>query len=428
MSFIPRPANRRAYLPAVLVVAVLMTSCGGDDDDAGATTTSTASAAGNDATTTVVDVEPEDDDLETAVTEILEAAMEAGAIDWSRSGVQAPPTAVTAGVRMDGRDDVLVVVGEQVDGSPATATDPVPVSSLTGALSRTIALQLVDEGLLDPSATVDAWAPDMPGAAATTVQAVIEMRTGWSRWGAPGDDVVLDDLERVWTLSEVVALVSPSVTLDPDPSVVTTDLLMNDLVLGHVLEQVTGESLGALVESRIAGPLGLSGTEISDGSTHADGYRHGVFDLDGMIVDTSLFPTTAFFTWHTATFAAVSTVPDLLDLLDAWHAGALFTADRTPGPGRFGSDRATSVGDPASYDGLGVPFNGYCPCTVSGDGHEVAAIGRTPAGRVVGSDAYIFRYEDGISVVVQFNSEQAVDRAQTRAVADAIHAAATAAS
>jgi hypothetical protein len=65
---------------------------------------------------------------------------------------------------------------------------------------------------------------------------------------------------------------------------------------------------------------------------------------------------------------------------------------------------------------------------VSGDGHEVAAIGRTPAGRVVGSDAYIFRYEDGISVVVQFNSEQAVDRAQTRAVADAIHAAATAAS
>jgi hypothetical protein len=51
---------------------------------------------------------------------------------------------------------------------------------------------------------------------------------------------------------------------------------------------------------------------------------------------------TAYFTWHTATLAAVSSVPDLLDLLDAWQSGELFTSDRTPSP----SDSAPS-GRPA---------------------------------------------------------------------------------
>jgi hypothetical protein len=78
-----------------------------------------------------------------------------------------------------------------------------------------------------------------------------------------------------------------------------------------------------------------------------------------------------------------------------------------------------------SYDGLGVPFNGYCPCTAGGDGHEVTAIGRTPTGNIVGTDTHALRYVDGITVVVHFNIGQSADRAQVRAVADAIHEAAS---
>jgi hypothetical protein len=62
----------------------------------------------------------------------------------------------------------------------------------------------------------------MPAADATTVESLILMTTGWSRWSAPGDDVVLDDLDRPWPLTEVVELVSPTVSVHPNPSVATT--------------------------------------------------------------------------------------------------------------------------------------------------------------------------------------------------------------
>jgi CubicO group peptidase (beta-lactamase class C family) len=413
----PRRTRRLALL--LIAIALLVAACGAGDGGTAAGTTVGEPATESTAASTPA-AESRSTTLEAEITALLEAAMEPGAIDWTREGDAGDPTAVTAGVRMDGRDDVLVVVGTQADGTEAMATDPLSVGPLTGALARTIALQLVDEGILDPTATVDAWVPAMPVADVASVESLIEMRTGWSRWGAPGDDVVLDDLERPWTLTEVVDLVSPTVSVDPNPSVATTDVLMTDLILGHVLEQVTGEPLATLVEDRIAGPLGLADTTISDGDLPAR-YRHGVFDFDGEAVDTSMFPLTAYFTWHTATLAAVSSVPDLLDLLDAWQTGDLFTTDRTPSPERFGPERATSPSEIISYDGLGVPFNGYCPCTAAGDGHEVTAIGRTPTGNIVGTDTHALRYADGITVVVHFNIGQSADRTQVRAIADAIH-------
>lgn len=410
-------APRRAVLLAAAVMSTAA-ACGDSSEDSTPAVTAATDAESSE--------EPSAGLLEAEITTILEDAMEPEAIDWSKQGTPLPPTAVTAGVRMEGGDDVLAVVGTQVDGSPASPTDPLPVSSLTGALTRTVALQLVDEGELDPDATVEAWAPAMPGADAVTVRSMIEMTTGWSGSDDLGQDVVVDDLERRWTLAEVVDFVSPNVTRDSDPSVATTHLLLTDLVLGHVLEQVTGEALADLVDARIAGPLGLDDTAIVDG-TPLPGHRHGVFLFNGTDpVDTSMFPGTAFFTFHTATTAAVSSVPDLLDLLDVWQEGSLFSTERVPGPERFGAERATSVTDPVSYDGLGVPFNGYCPCSPAEGGHDVTAVGRTPAWTVLGSDAHVLRYADGTSVVLHFNSGQVVDRARLRAVADAIHAAAAA--
>ena len=71
----------------------------------------------------------------------------------------------------------------------------------------------------------------------------------------------------------------------------------------------------------------------------------------------------------------VSTPSDLLGLLEVWASGDLFTSDRTPSPDRWVPDPA---GNPTTYAGLGVPFNGYCPCTDVEGGIEPAAIGRVP--------------------------------------------------
>ena len=106
----------------------------------------------------------------------------------------------------------------------------------------------------------------------------------------------------------------------------------------------------------------------------------------------------------------------MLDLLDALVAGDLFTTDRTPGPDRFLDARLLD----GSVYGLGIPLNGYCPCeSAGGDTLNVAAVGRRPHG--LGTNVTIVRFPDGISVVLQFNSDSVVDKNDIWQVVLAIH-------
>lgn len=448
----PHPTTRGSGgIAALMAVTLAVSACSGSDDSSttepGAGTvpaTSAPSTVVPESTvpettapettvlettvpeTTVPDATVLADELATALQTVLDEAMRPGAIDWARGGVDVPPTLVRAGIRVDGRPDAFAISGTDVDGGQPGLDDPFGVSTLTGSLARTIAFQLIDEGALDPAATIDAWAPDMPGASNTTIEQLVDRRTGWSEYGPASDGVIIDDFARRWTLAEVVMLVStdPQVTVSADPTVANTSDLTTDIVLAHVLEQVSGRSFPDLVMERIADPLGLDQTLVRDGVTPIEDMEAGVFDFQGAASATSDFDATSFLTWSRATQAGASSVPDLLDLLDAWAAGSLFATDRTPDPGRFGADRATSATDPTSYVGLGIPFNGYCPCVPEGDGHDVTAIGRTPGG--LGTLTYLYRYADGISIVLHFNSDNVPDRTETDALVDRIHETAVA--
>jgi hypothetical protein len=103
-------------------------------------------------------------------------------------------------------------------------------------------------------------------------------------------------------------------------------------------------------------------------------------------------------------------------------AGELFTTDRTPALNRYAPDPA---GTPNTYIGLGGPFNGYCPCTEVDGGIEPTAIGRAPA--ALGRLTFLLRYTDGISIVLNVNSNEATDLADLQAVVAAVHDIAAAA-
>src|SRR5690606_37557459 len=112
------------------------------------------------------------------------------------------------------------------------------------------------------------------------------------------------------------------------------------------------------------------------------------------------FPNQSYFTYFGATNAFVSTLPDLLDQLDALVTGSLFATDRTPGPETLLGSR---LHDGSVY-GYGTPLNGYCPCRSAGGGNGIvpAAVGRRPFG--LGAALLVQRYPDGIDVIVRFNS------------------------
>ena len=210
------------------------------------------------------------------------------------------------------------------------------------------------------------------------------------------------DFERAWTLAEVLATlegeprVAPAGTYFPDTGEIGT------VVLAHGMEQVTGRSLAELVEEKISAPLELDQTFLSDGTDLPADFQAGVFTLDNQPFDTSQVPNTSYNTYLGATSSMVASVGDLLDLLDAWMAGSLFTTDRVPTADRFPTDRP--LNDGVDISGEGVPLNGYCPCTPEGDGNVPAIIGRTPKG--FGTDLHVLAYPDGISVILHYNSNE----------------------
>ena len=57
-------------------------------------------------------------------------------------------------------------------------------SSWQGALAtaslKTLALQLIDEEILDPATTVDRWRADLPNASTVTVADLLQNTHGWA--------------------------------------------------------------------------------------------------------------------------------------------------------------------------------------------------------------------------------------------------------
>jgi CubicO group peptidase (beta-lactamase class C family) len=428
----------------VLTAAALgLTACGDGGDpaaDAGGVTTVAASSPPTTApppsdppvtTSTATSAPPTepptvpttvDDELAAQIEGVLTSAIAPGAMSWNANGVDIPPTAAVAAVRIPGRDDVLVAVGENVDGTAVEADAPFSVATLTESVVRTVAFQLIDEGTLDPTLTVDQWAPTLPNADRVTVQMVIDNETGWGDYGEILPDPVVTDFERAWTLQETVDLRATAMAALGEPGTRTDDRSTGEQVLGLIVEQAGGQPLAELVHERVALPAGLDDTRLLDGYAVPDRYRNGVFPFEGTAMDTSMFSGTSYLTWNLATHSMVSTPIDLLDLLDAWTTGELFTTDRAPAPDRYAPDPA---GNPDTKVGLGVPFNAYCPCTDVAGGIEPTSIGRSPTS--LGTQTVLLRYGDGISIMVNFNSGETDDPA-LRDVFTAVHDLAAAAS
>ncbi len=342
--------------------------------------------------------------LESEIHSILELALAHGAIPWNNTGTDAPPTGVNAAVRIPGRDDVVVASGTDVDGTPFDPTGPY-AAGLQDILVQTVAWQLADEGDLDLDATIDTWLPDVPNADRVTIGMLADLTTGWNH--VDKTTPIVADLSRRWTLAEVMeGVVGIEPVREPGTSIGTEAADHSTTALAYVLEQVTGDSVAELIQARIITPLGLDETFILDGVNHPVGFQHGVFANDGQVVDTSMFPNVSYYTYFGAAKALVSTSTELLDLLEALVAGDLFTTDRIPDTDRFLDERQLG-----SVYGLGAPLNGYCPCESAGEGRlDVAAVGRR--GQSLGSTVAMIRFDDGISVVLHFNSD-ATDDADT---------------
>lgn len=360
--------------------------------------------------------------FESRVEEMLAASLEPGFYTPSAPDLPtgALPSGTSVGIRVPGQPDLILGVGTEASPSDA-AFDPAAsfaVGAVTTNIVDALYYMLVEDGTLDPTATLAEWLPNYPNADRITIDMLSD---GAGLHGmAPLDnwlELVSTDLSRTWALDEVLAeaAVRPAGDVGEAGSVetATTALLL-------VLEQSTGVSFEELLQTRLATPLGLSDTMVFDPAEVPDDFSHGRYYFPGQgALTTADSPLDAYYSFK-AGESVLSTLADQLSIAEALATGTVPGLGLLPTPDRFPSDREVTDDDGTRYLGDGFPLNLHCPCEAIGDGHSGASIGRR--GNALGTTTHWYHFPaTGITIVLHLNSFEAGTSLEVMEVAYSIH-------
>ncbi len=282
----------------------------------------------------------------------------------------------------DGTTTAVMTSGvpNRTNGDSIGKNDRVRIGSVTKTFTASLVLQLVAEGKVNLDAPIEQHLPgllhgsdmdgsDMDGSgtdgSAITVRQLLQHRSGLPEFaGEPGaDEWIAANEDRTLTPSAAVAIaLGKPAQFVPGTSFVYTNT--NYIVLGMLVESVTGRSYADELQSRILDPLDLDDTYLPAAGErdirgdHLTGYQ----DLDGGLTDVSR--TEPSIPWSAG--AMVSTGTDLNAFWRALLDGQVVPAEQlaemtTP---QVGATEAEGLG----Y-GMGVGAT-ELPCGVTYTGHS----------------------------------------------------------
>ena len=199
-------------------------------------------------------------------------------------------------------------------------TDRFRIGSETKMFVSTVVLQLVGEGKLSLDDTVERRLPGLiPNGNDITVRQLLNHTSGLYDYAEDKAFLAqLDNRRKVWAPRQLIALGTAHKPAFP-PGAKWGYSNTGYIALGLMVEDATGNTLGAELRERIIEPLRLRGTSFDTRPQIAGRYAHGYSRLrkprlyDASFVEPSLF-------W--AAGAIVSTVDDLARFHDALLRGA----------------------------------------------------------------------------------------------------------
>ena len=170
-------------------------------------------------------------------------------------------------------------VADRASKEPMTPDVHHRIGSVTKTFTATLLLQAADEGLLSLDDKIDRYVKGVPNGDKITLGQMADMTSGIASYTE--DDRWVDewssDRDRVWKPEELAQIgIKDSPLFDPGKEWHYSNT--NYVLIGLVLEQVTGKPIGDLYREQIIEPLGLQSTsfpEPADSSIpepHAQGY------------------------------------------------------------------------------------------------------------------------------------------------------------
>jgi D-alanyl-D-alanine carboxypeptidase len=231
------------------------------------------------------------------------------------------------GIWVPGRGTWIRTAGlaDRATKRPMQVQDYTRIGSLTKTFIGTLILQLVGEGKLGLHDSIQRWAPQVPNAQRITVRELLNMSSGlysytedkqWEQQAfAPTGQV----RARQWAPEQLVRVAIAHKPYFP-PGKGFHYSNTNTILLGLIIEQITGRPVQDVLRTRILQPLGLTHTifptTVAMPSPHLHGYSAEGGPL--MEVNTTMNPS-----WGWTAGAMISTLADLHTWAQALATGAL---------------------------------------------------------------------------------------------------------
>lgn len=261
-----------------------------------------------------------------------------------------------------------------LDGKqPIRLDDQLRIGSNTKTMTATVILQLVQEGKLRLEDPVSKYHVGVPNGDNITIAQLLSMRSGLRDYtGLPVFGEMLDaQPERVFTPDEVLSLgFAQPPAFAPGQGYLYAN--PNTVLLGLIIEQLTGQPLAQVFEQRIYRPLGMKRTLLPAAGSHtmpeahAHGYMFG--SISEFVAGRPLSPeqieaanagtlkpidrTDMNPSWGWAAGAVVSTTRDLARYAKALGSGELL--DKEMQSERLASVRPIDPAKPDPAYGLGI--------------------------------------------------------------------------
>jgi D-alanyl-D-alanine carboxypeptidase len=296
-----------------------------------------------------------------------------------------------------GNAKYVTTQGDAAEGTPWSAETRSAYRSITKSFVGTVVLQLVAEGKLSLDAPISRYVPDIASVqyggedagGSITVRMALEMRTGLPEFS--GTEGFSDELNTNYTspfTDDQLLGYAFAEPLDFAPGSQYEYSNTNFVLLGEVVQAVTGQSWDRTVQQRILSPLGLSSVAYSgandpgtDGSGATVATPYEVTDDAGLESLAQVSPSL-----YGASGGLFGNIGDLLTWGTALGSGRLL-------PAALQQQRLTAISDPNAddpgspdYDSYGMAageIDGWWGHTGTGLGYESLTMYQASTGMTV---------------------------------------------
>ena len=216
------------------------------------------------------------DERAAALDNAIPPAMERGSI----------PGAIV-GIWQEGREPYVRAFGvsNRATGKPMTTDMYMRIGSTTKSFVATAILMLADRGKVSLDDTIEKYIQDAPNGDKITLRQLAAMRSGLFNYAEETNPKMAEEPFRQWTPRELIEVSFAHPPLFPPGSAFDYSNT-NTVLLGLVVEAVSGQSLKSFIEENILKPAGISWTVVPVGAEIPIPHAHGYLALaDGKIVD-----------------------------------------------------------------------------------------------------------------------------------------------